>query len=254
MPVISGQNFLWGNNMRSILVLTLGLVATAGCIGSIATGLPGNGVIQTVSRDVPEFQKIEVRGAFDVEVKTGPHGPVQIKGDENLLELVKTEVTDGRLVVSLAAGQSIRPTQMIHVGVSCPMLDSAEVHGASRMKVESTEAETFAAKSVGASQLTVESLKTKDLKLVSTGASSVTLAGTATHANADVTGASKANLGGLAAEEAEVEVAGASQATVQATKRVAGSATGASQVHVVGKPDRVEVKTSGASSVSTAKP
>ena len=65
----------------------------------------------TVSRDYPvgAFQKIEVAGPYDVEVRTGSNPSVAGKGSEKLLEQTRVEVHGDTLSISPEKPQGLVP-------------------------------------------------------------------------------------------------------------------------------------------------
>jgi hypothetical protein len=67
--------------------------------------------------------------------------------------------------------------------------------------------------------------------------------------NAEVSGASNLKAFGLIAHEGVLDASGASSVQVFVDKSIKAHATGASDVYYKGKPEKVEVKSSGASSI-----
>ena len=81
-----------------ILFLFAGMSSlVAGCHfpGSVS----GDGRVIKETRSVPSFDGIDISGAFDVYLKQGETQEVIIETDNNLMPLVKTEVTGGVLKI-----------------------------------------------------------------------------------------------------------------------------------------------------------
>ena len=66
---------------------------------SVGNGEQGNGVAKTDTREVTDFDEIEVDGTVKLDLATGPLDKLTVTGDENLLPLIATEVVGGRLVI-----------------------------------------------------------------------------------------------------------------------------------------------------------
>ena len=62
----------------------------AGC--SRLIGVPGDGVIKGEDRPIPEFTRIEVSGAYQINWTDGKPS-LKISADQNLLPLINTSVT-----------------------------------------------------------------------------------------------------------------------------------------------------------------
>jgi hypothetical protein len=86
--------------MRKSIAATA-LIAAAAATASCGLHRGGDSG-PTVSRDYPvgAFQKIEVAGPYDVEVRTGSNPSVAGKGSEKLLEQTRVEVHGDTLSIS----------------------------------------------------------------------------------------------------------------------------------------------------------
>jgi hypothetical protein len=221
----------------------------SGCVVGLAQGVPGNGVIQKATREVGDFHEVEVHGAFQATIALGERRPVVIEGDENLLELITTEVRGERLVVGVNNKTGINPTKPITLTVTTPALDAVILGGASKADVTAGESDKFTVHASGATKATVKGLKTKTVDVEASGASQVTLEGSGETVKLGVSGASKANLTAFPVGSVQAEVSGASSAVVNVSQAVKGGVSGASELKVEGTPTARNVSTSGASRV-----
>jgi hypothetical protein len=88
--------------MKRLLLLLLIMPILYGCsyASRMESSVTGSGNRKTEQRQMGDFNAVEVTGAYDVKIVSGTKGDVQIESDDNILPLIKTEVKDGRLVVS----------------------------------------------------------------------------------------------------------------------------------------------------------
>ena len=93
----------------------------------------GSGVVVTQTRQLPEFDEIEFGIPGDVHVTIGKPTPLQIEGEDNILPLIKTEVRDGRLVIS--ADASFKTKHNTDFRVTVANLKAAEIRGSGEMHV-----------------------------------------------------------------------------------------------------------------------
>ncbi|MFO0957719.1 MAG: DUF2807 domain-containing protein [Isosphaeraceae bacterium] len=229
------------------------LLAIPGCAVGLAQGVPGNGVIATLPRDVGDFQAIEIRGALAATVELGPKPSVEIEGDENLIPMVTTVVQGGRLIVAVERGQSIRPTRPIALKITTPAWDTLEIQGASQATARADGAESLRVKVLGASTAKLSGVGAKELILDAQGASKVEATGHAQVLKLALGGASNARLDQLEAEDVHVSAEGACSASVKANAVVDGKVSGASEVKVSGPALRRSIQASGASRVVYSK-
>jgi hypothetical protein len=210
---------------KSILVAgAFAVVATsAGCN---LTGTRGEGPVKTQTRNVEAFSRVETSGGIGISVQIGPAGTLEVRAQENILPNILTEVVSGTL--RLHSAQTYTTSEKVEVVITTPSLAGVVMSGGSVGRIEGLREETL------------------DIEL--SGGSRLTAIGEATDLALGVTGGSIASLDGLSTRTVKVEGSGGSRATVQASERVEGSASGGTSITVIGDAE-LSVVTTGASSV-----
>ena len=91
---------------------TLGLIVlfTVSCTAQWGKRIKGNGNMVTVERSTGDYDAVSVSGWFDVELVDGNEGELTLRGEENLLEHIKTKVKDGKLVIKVEKGYNLKPS------------------------------------------------------------------------------------------------------------------------------------------------
>ncbi len=215
--------------LPSVFVLSLLSPVFAGC------NVVGSGVVVTQTRQLAEFDEIEFRIAGDFHVAIGKPTPLQIEGDENILPLIKTEVRDGRLVIS--AESSFKTKHDPEFRVTVANHKAAEIHGSGEMHVGELDNESFDVVVRGSGDLHVEG-KTERLAVSVRGSGDVLGSGlkagevsVAINGSGDV----KVNVTGAVDSDAMVTVAGS----------VAVAIHGSGDVRLEGKAERLVVSIDG---------
>lgn len=191
------------------------------------SGVKGSGNVQTEKRTVSDFTAIDVGGAFIVEVTAQKGFSVEVEADDNLLPLIKTEISGKTLKIKTEKRFSSH--NPVRVRVSAPDIENLDISGASKVSVVNLENESFRIDSSGASKITIDG-KTQNLIV-------------------DMSGASKLEAENLKAENVSVDASGASKAIVYASNELKADLSGACKVVYYGNPLTLEKKTSGASSI-----
>lgn len=220
-----------------ILALALGLIfANVFSFGKMTTkffnfsvneGVCGSGIVTAVKRDVTDFQEIKVGGVFEVEIVAQKDFSVEIEADDNLLSLIKTEVTNG--VLRLETEERISTKNSIRVRISAPNIENLDISGASKVSLAN--------------------LKNENLQIDSSGASKITVAGETENLMVDVSDASKIDAENLKTKNASIDASGASKVSVFAVNELKSDASGASSIIYSGSPKNLIKKTSGVSSI-----
>jgi len=195
---------------------------------SFGRGVKGSGVLITEKRELSGFKGVDVGGIFQVEVTAQKDFAVEISGDDNIVPMVKTYVSNG--VLKIESDGHFSNSNPIKVRISAPDIESVEASGASRVAVTT--------------------LKNSSLDVNTSGASRVSIAGETSNLKIDVSGASSVDAEALRAGNAEVDARGASSASVFALDHITADASGASKIFYSGTATSVEKKTSGASRIA----
>jgi hypothetical protein len=190
-------------------------------------GVKGSGNIQNEKRNLADFKTIEVGGVFEVEVVAQKDFSVEVEADDNLLQLIKTEVRNGTLEIS--AEKRISSKNPIRVRISAPDVERLEVSGASK--------------------LSLTNLKNDSLKVDASGASKLSVVGETRNLDIELSGASRLDAENLKSENVNVDGSGASNASINVSGDLKADLSGASKVTYTGNPKNLEKSTSGASSV-----
>lgn len=209
------------------LAMLVGLFSAMNCSPGNISGVQGSGTAKSEKREVSGFKQVAAGGAITLEIVAQKDFSVEVQADDNLLALIKTEVSGDTLKIS--SEERISPKTKILVKISMPELNSLDVSGAS-----------------GAA---VSNVKTDMLKLEASGASKIKIDGQANRLESNASGASGIDAEGLKVENADIEASGASNTTVSAINELKADASGASTIYYTGEPKSISPKTSGASSV-----
>ncbi|PPK87272.1 putative autotransporter adhesin-like protein [Neolewinella xylanilytica] len=187
----------------------------------------GSDRLATETRPVLDFNEIRVGDAIAVEVSAAPRFLVTVRGNDNLMDRIVTDVQGDRLRIHMLPG-NYRELD-VTVAIEMPELNALDLSGASEGRLTGlpSGADEFVLELSGASTATAENASATDLIL-------------------GLSGASVASLYDLEVSVAEVNLSGASEASVRIADRITGSLSGASTLHYRGEPD-ISVTTSGAS-------
>lgn len=189
--------------------------------------IKGSGNVTTQTRDVRDFEGIDVSGVFQVEITAQKDFAVEVEADDNLIPLIKTEVRGG--VLHIETEERVSTENGLKIRISAPNVNDIDASGSS--KVSAT------------------AIDNDQLQVHTSGASKINLSGETAKLSIDVSGASQIVAENLQAETVDVDASGASCVSVFAAGELRTDLSGASKVTYSGSPKNVYNKTSGASSV-----
>ena len=203
-------------------------IAVSGCsLISGINGIEGSGNVKKETRNVADFKQINVAGNFTVEAVAQKDFSLEIETDDNLIQYIKTEVSDG--VLKIDTTKHLQPKDKILVRVSAPSIESF--------------------KTSGASNVDLKNIKNDSLKVDSSGASKFKIEGTAKNFVIETSGASKVDAENLKTENTSIDASGASKIDVFATNDLNIKLSGAGKVYYSGSPKNISKDVSGAGKI-----
>lgn len=239
------------NNMRRVFLLPLLIITISSC-NFIGERVQGNGNIKSVTRDVKDFNRVEVSHAISLHVTQDSSYSLRIETDENLIEYLEVFTNGDQLRIRVRDNYNLNPTKAVDVYVSAPLYTGLSASGACHVfgtnKISSSSALTLGAS--GASEINLE-LKAPQVDAEVSGASTINLRGETKDLTIDGSGASQVHCFDLMAENVNIDISGACDADVFASVKLDADASGASHIKYKGSAS-VHQSSSGASGISKA--
>jgi len=128
--------------MRRLLMSSACLVLLSLAVGACSiVGERGSGVMATETRDVSGFNEIDLNGSARVSVAVTGTESLTVEAEDNILPLLTTEVTNGRL--ELGAKQSISPTREIVYTITVVSLKAIAVSGSGSVMATDIDGQAF---------------------------------------------------------------------------------------------------------------
>lgn len=100
---------------------------------ALAPGITGSGVVKTQERKLDGFNVIESKGSIDVDVKLGPQYAVVVEADDNLFDVIRTEVRGDSLVIDSKGSWNTHHDIVVHV--TLPALLALGLQGSGDVKI-----------------------------------------------------------------------------------------------------------------------
>ena len=238
---------------RLLYILLLALVAYFGfktlfnissCFGPMTVG---KGEIIEDRRSLDDFSSVSSSILADLEIEKSTDYAVEIKGYQNLMRKIKTNVRNGRLYIDINGRYKTR--KRLKITVYTPELEKISLSGAGKAEVS----DFFRGDKLNIHLSGVASIKAPDIKYDRvncnvSGSGSVTLGGEAELLEADISGVGSVHAYELSVEDCKASVSGAGNVYCNPEESLKASVSGVGSVHYKGNPD-VNKSVSGAGKV-----
>ncbi len=200
----------------------------------------GNGQVVKQERTVEPFSKLNTRSGWDVLITAGNTYELVVETDENLLEVVKTEVRSGELFIY--SDTQIRKSKKRVVHLTVKELEEISASGGADIKGTNTlTSDRLVIQCSGGSDLHLPGIHTGDFKATLSGGSDakVTLQGSGSVV-INAAGGSDVNLRDISGEECNLDLSGGSDAVLSGdVNQLTIQASGGSDI----EGDELDVKT-----------
>lgn len=196
--------------MKKCVLLIILIAAVAGChFGH--HNVSGSGNRKTEKRNLGSFSSISTEGTFDVQVVCQKPQDIEIKGDDNILPFITTEVSNNVLHIKSQRGYSV--SEPITLRISVPDLEGIYSAGTGTMEVSAVKNENFTINANGSPTIRASG-DTKTLKIDAAGTGYID-----THklhaGRVEVDAKGVANVEVYAREQLDVNISGASHVLYQ---------------------------------------
>ena len=189
--------------------------------------VPGEGDVQPEVRELPTFSRVSVGAGMKVVIGIAAETEVIVTAQPNLLPLIKTEVVDGQLIVTIPS-PGVTTTEPMSLALRVPALTSVALSAGSEGFLEHTGA---------------------PLNLDVSGGAKVTAIGTTPKLTLTASAGGNALLGELTAGDAAINMNDGSSAELTVTGALTGVVDGGSSVLLTTKPASVSVETKSGATV-----
>lgn len=239
--------------MKKLITLSLVLLASTQIHAQWwGKSVKGNGELETITRNVGDYDEISVAGFFDVTLVAGNEGELTIEGESNLLEYIETEVNGDRLTIKVKNKQNLKTSWGKDIKIRVPFRDLNQVSLSGSGEIMSTDvikANNFRVSVSGSGDinLVVEASSTESRV---TGSGDLVLRGSTRDHETSVTGSGDLEAGRFKADNVDAKVTGSGDIRVSCEKSIRARVTGSGDIEYVGNPTKQDTKVSGSGDIS----
>ena len=235
-------------------IITLGIALCTIAVTN-AQKIKGNGNIVTIERSTDDYDAIAVSGWFNVILVDGQEGKLSIEGDENLLEYIKTEVKEGKLVIKVKKGYNLQPSSWkkdggIYVTVPVESVNEVTLSGSGDIVGKKTiSTSEFSTNMSGSGDITLD-VESKTLSASMSGSGDINLSGTTEVFDVQISGSGDIEAYDLIADTVDASISGSADIKVTANKMLKARVSGSGDIHYRGDATKLDTKSSGSGDIT----
>lgn len=230
-----------------ILVALITLITSCGL--DIFNGVKGNRNVSIKDRTSSEkFTQIKVSTGLDLYVSIGSENKITIEADENLHEIIITEIDNG--VLKVYATKSIWSAQSKKIHVTVPNLEglsaSSGAHLYSKEQLTANNLKVMAT-SGGIIQINVAA---NTIATATSSGAEIDISGTTKSHRSGATSGSSVNAFSLKSDKVSATVSSGARIKVFATESITAAASSGGNIDYMGNPKIVEKSSSSGGSIT----
>lgn len=239
--------------MKKFITLSFAFIMVA-MVNAQWKKVKGNGTIVTVERTTGDYDAIAVSGFFDVDLVEGEEGTLILKGEENLLDHVVTEVEGNKLILKVEKGYNLRPSSWdkdhtIRITVPIQNIDEVTLSGSGDIVGKKTlKTANFKTRMSGSGDITLD-VDANSVEATMSGSGDITLSGSTQHLDVSVSGSGDVEAYDLDAQTVEATVSGSANVKVTAKEMLKARVSGSGDIRYRGNP-KLDSKSSGSGDIS----
>lgn len=237
--------------MRAIFFIILSLfVLTESCTQNRGwNAVKGEGPIVEKTLQLDDFQGVALSISGDVFLTQGAQQSVRIAAQQNVIDLIETEVNGG--VWKIKTRENINRHEPIKIYITIPSLNYAYISGSGKMTTQNTF--------TGGEQLKVGISGSGDLQISAdaravdahiSGSGDIELTGSTTDISMHISGSGDIEADDMTSQNGNVHISGSGNCKLHTTKALEVHVSGSGDVYYKGSPT-VDSRISGSGGLHT---
>jgi hypothetical protein len=198
----------------------------------------GDGPVVNETRNISNFDGLDLRVAADVYFKQDANFKVEISAQRNILEVMETYVSNNKLVIKFRNDVRVRTHDPIIVQISAPSSSSFRLSGSGSISVTGALSPSSMELDIsGSGNITIPQLTTGYLDARISGSGNININnGSATQQKLRISGSGSMDLVNILSEKADIETSGSGDIKVNATKFLDVKISGSGSVYYRNNP------------------
>ncbi|MCF6212868.1 MAG: DUF2807 domain-containing protein [Flavobacteriaceae bacterium] len=211
--------------------------------------IKGKGRMTEVTRQVSDYDGVNVGGSFDVKLIAGKEGKIVIKAEENLIPYLITEVKNNQLKIKWQKGISINSHKRIIVIVPIKEISKVSLAGSGDVYTENCVIDTGNLKVslAGSGDISI-ALRTTNVSVSVAGSGDIRLNGSTDSFKASIAGSGDIHAFDLKTKTASLKIAGSGGIRVSTSDMLKANIAGSGDIYYKGSP-KEDVHIAGSGSI-----
>jgi hypothetical protein len=225
--------------MKKPLVEIVGLLAAVLFIFPSCEKVVGEGPLVTQTRTVGNFTGISSEMSGKVNFTVAPDYKVEITAQQNILDVLNTNVVNGVLHIDFKNNVRVREHEDLFINITAPYADYFRLSGSGNMNVQGDiAANSLHVTLSGSGDIAVQTGAIADkIDVDISGSGNISIGnGSAVNEDVEISGSGKVEIAGVDAQNAITHTSGSGDVKLAVTKNLDAHISGSGSVYYHGNP------------------
>jgi len=194
---------------------------------------------KTKNYTVSAFKKLDINGAYTVNLTQGSNYALKIEADEEDFEYIEVSKNGDKLIIKFTENENITINNEIEIWITSPILEEIEINGAVELECKNTWNLTSINIEVNGASSMDWDINCQEFNMDLSGASKVEMSGNAQRANVSISGAGALDAKDFITKKFNIDLSGAGNAKVYANESLSANISGIGIVTYYGNPTQI---------------
>lgn len=201
-------------------------------------------------RDIDGFKSLSLGVAGDLYLKQGNSFSVELEGDKDLLEVIETEVRNGRLVIRRSNWRIMRNAQ-VTVYITMPEINGLSVSGSGTLEAKGpVNGDDLDISVSGSGKIILNDLKAERVDCSISGSGNIRLKGSANdYVELSISGSGKFDGEEFRTGDMEIDISGSGNCRCWVEGDLEARVSGSGDIYYKGDTKRVDARISGSGKI-----
>lgn len=213
------------------------IIISAALLFQACKKVTGEGPVVAESRTRNNFTAIAMRISGDLYVTQDSVYKVEIRAQQNILDVIETPVINNELVIRVKNTVNIRSNEDISIHVSAPVITSLALSGSGNLQTSGEfRPSNMRLTLSGSGNIMLPILVTNQLEAVISGSGNIHVAGTAGNESLKISGSGSMDLLNVATNTVSSSTSGSGNIRVNVSQSLSASISGSGNIYYKGNP------------------
>jgi hypothetical protein len=197
----------------------------------------GSGNVVEEKRVINNYTQVTLSGVGDLFMEQGDSEGITIKAEDNLIQYIRVEVNNGKLLIGVQPGVNINPIKPIEYHLKIKTIEGLNLTGSGSIETPGLIGRTVTVNLAGSGHIKILKADANTINTHLNGSGDVTVGGRIQSQDITIDGAGNYHAENLESSSVKINIPGSGSGFVRALDKLDVSISGSGSVHYKGDPE-----------------